>query len=409
MTAGDARGPSPPSAATSLEQLSGEDWLLLLPYVRAALNALEDGLVTPRMAQLRAIPSGKLASGRSRRDLCRLLAAGGPLWRETVERLARDEDAARRFDWLLKGEEPPPSTAPVSPVQQSPTTSGAGPADRPKRDRETRARGRELVEQRDAARRRATGLEARLEIERERNAALQSRLEQVTADRDELTRRLEDVAAEREHAIERATRHADAQLAAAREELRALRRAEEERRQARRRGASRRVGSGLRAQRDDGLRARRPQRVATAGRPSRLPRGLAPGTADAAAALLVAGRWVLVDGYNVTKQHRNHLPLEHQRLWLVRLLEGLVARTGVRCRVVFDGDPLAGAPATSSRAVGVTFTKGGTADDELVAMVAGVDPDEPVVVVTDDRELATRLGELGVDIIGTREFVAAAE
>lgn len=401
-------GPSAPPAATALEQLPGEDWLVLLTYVRAALNALEDGLVTPRMAQLRAIPSGKLVSGRSRRDLCRLLAAGGPLWRETAERLARDEEAARRFDWLLKGEEPPRSPAPVSSGPQSRTTSGAGRPNRPKRDPETRARGRELVEQRDAARRRATGLEARLEIERERNAALQVRLDEVTAERNELARRLEDVAAEREQALDRATRHAEAQLAAAREELRTLRRAEEERRQGRRREAGRRAGAGRRAQRNDPLGARRPQRVATAGRPSRLPGGMAPGTADAAAALLVAGRYVLVDGYNVTKQHRDHLPLEHQRLWLVRLLEGLVARTGVRCRVVFDGDPLASPPATSSRAVGVTFTKGETADDELVGMVAALAPDEPVVVVTDDRELATRLGDLGVDIIGTREFVAAA-
>lgn len=401
-------GPSAPPAATSLEQLPGEDWLLLLTHVRAALNALEDGLVTPRMAQLRAIPSGKLVSGRSRRDLCRLLAAGGPLWREAVERIAGDEEAARRFDWLLKGEEPPTSQTPVSPEEQSPMTSGAGRADRPKRDPQTRARGRELVEQRDAARRRATGLEARLEIERERNAALQARLEQVTVERNELARKLEDVAAEREQAIDRATRHAEAQLAAAREELRALRRAEEERRQQRRREASRRADAGHRAQRYDTLGARPAQRVATAGRPSRLPRGTAPGTADAAAALLVADRCVLVDGYNVTKQHRDHLPLEHQRLWLVRLLEGLVARTGVRCRVVFDGDPLASPPAMSSRAVGVTFTKGGTADDELVAMVSALAPDEPVVVVTNDRELATRLGDLGVDIIGTREFVAAA-
>ncbi|MDP8930521.1 MAG: NYN domain-containing protein [Actinomycetota bacterium] len=398
-------GSGAPPAAMSLEQLPREDWLLLLTFVRAALNALEDDLVTPRMARLRAIPSAKLASGRSRRDLCRLIASGGPLWRETVERLAGDEEAARHFGWLLKGDEPP-SPAPASPAPKSPT-EGARPTGRPKRDPQMRARGRELVEQRDAARRRATGLEARLEIERERNDALQAKLEQVTAERTELARKLEDIAAEREQAIERATRHAEAQLAAARDELRAFRRAEEERLQARRRGASRRAAAEQHAERDDSRRARPPQRVAAAGRPSRLPRGMAPGTVDAAASLLAAGRWVLVDGYNVTKQHRNHLPLEHQRLWLVRLLEGFVARTGVRCRVVFDGDPLASPPATSSRAVAITFTKGGTADDELVAIVAALAPDEPVAVVTDDRELATRLADHGVDIIGTREFLAA--
>lgn len=304
MTAGNVSGPSAPPAATSLEQLPRLDWLLLLGYVRAALNGLEDDLVTPRMAQLRAIPSAKLASGRSRRDLCRLLAAGGPLWRETVERIADDEEAARRFAWLLKGDQPPASPSPLRPAPQP---------DRPKRDAQLRARARELLEQRDEARRRASGLEARLQVERERKAVLQVQLEHVTAERDELTRKLEEVAAEREHAIERVTRQSEAQLAAAREELRTLRRAEEERRQAHRQTTGRRAAVEDLAESHDADRAWRPQRVATPGRPSRLPRGMAPGSTDAAAALLTADRWVLVDGYNVTKQHRGHLLLEDRK------------------------------------------------------------------------------------------------
>ncbi|MFN2555751.1 MAG: NYN domain-containing protein [Nitriliruptorales bacterium] len=392
-------GESAPPAATLLEQLPREDWLSLLPHLRAALNQLDDDLVTPRMAQLRAVPSARLASGRSRRDLCRLLADGGPLWRATVERLAADEDAAHRFAWLLNDEQPP-GPRPPRPAPQ--------PA-RSERDARARIRARELLEQRDAARRRVAGLEARLELERGRSAALQSELEQVMAERDELARRLEDAATEREQAIDRAARQSEAQLATLRQELRALRRADEERRQRRRSEADRRAESQDEAEREQVDRSWRSRRVATPGRPSRLPKGVAPGTVDAAAALLTAGRCVLVDGYNVTKQHRGHLPLEQQRLWLLRLLEGFAARTGVRCRVVFDGDPLASPPATISRGVGVTFTKGETADDELVAMVAALPADEPVVVVTDDRELATRLAGYGVDVIGTRVFLDVIE
>lgn len=403
MPAGEARGRSASAPAASLlEQLPREDWLALLRYVRPALNELEDELLTSRMAQLRAIPTAKLTSGRSRRDLCRLLAAGGPLWRETVERLAGDEEAARRFAWLLEGEEPP---AMPKPAPQPATRPG-----RLERDDRLRTRARELLEQRDTARRRATGLQARLEVARGRITALEVELERVTAERNDLVRKLEEAAAEREQAIERATRQSEAQLAATREELRALRRAEEERGQRRGRQASRRAAAEQQAQGDSIDRARRlARRLAAPGRPSRLPQGIAPGTADAAAALLSSGRYVLIDGYNVTKQHRGHLSLEQQRLWLVRLLEGLVARRGVRCRVVFDGDPTATPPATSSRRVRVTFTAGGTADDELVGMVAALPSDEPVVVVTDDRELTSRLHEKGVDVIGTRPFLAVVQ
>ncbi len=391
-------GESAPPAAELLERLPREDWLILLTYIRAALHALDEDLVTPRMAQLRAAPSAKLATGRSRRDLCRLLAEGGALWRTTIERIAEDREAARRFSWLLHGEQPPSHEPPRPPRQPAQD-----------RDARARARARELVKQRDAARRRATGLEARLEVERERSAALLAELEKMISERDELVRTLQGAAAEREQAIERATRHSETQLAALREELRVLRRAHEERRQRRQRAAARRSARHSEVERDKLDRARHPRRVATPGRPSRLPQGVTPGTAEAATALLNAVRCVLVDGYNVTKQHRGHLPLEQQRLWLVRLLEGFAARSGIRCRVVFDGDPLASPPAMSSRRVAVTFTTGGSADDELVAIVAALPAHEPVVVVTDDRELAARLAEYEVDVLGTSVFVDVVE
>ena len=46
-----------------------------------------------------------------------------------------------------------------------------------------------------------------------------------------------------------------------------------------------------------------------------------------------------------------------------------------------------------------------TADDELVLMVETLhEPDQPVVVVTDDAELRRRLARHGVDLLDTTSF-----
>ena len=50
------------------------------------------------------------------------------------------------------------------------------------------------------------------------------------------------------------------------------------------------------------------------------------------------------------------------------------------------------------------FTGAGvTADDEIVLAVEGTD--EPVAVVTDDRELSARVAVAGADVIGTTSFL----
>lgn len=164
-----------PDAAV-LQDLSADQWALLLRHARAALHRFDEDRLTARMAQLRALPTGRLAGGRSRRDLCRLLAAGDALWRETATGLQGDPDA-RDLVAVLRGQAelaPAPRAAPADPT----------PRTARRRDQRLRTRHRELVDERDQARRRVAGLQARLQAERERAAGLERALVEATRERD---------------------------------------------------------------------------------------------------------------------------------------------------------------------------------------------------------------------------------
>lgn len=131
-------------------------------------------------------------------------------------------------------------------------------------------------------------------------------------------------------------------------------------------------------------------RPAVPGRPCRLPAGVDPDSATAAMALLqVAGLRMLIDGYNVTRDARAvpDAGLEQQRAWLVRIVAGAVARFDIRPTVVFDGRADVGGAAPRARGVIVRFAVDETADELLVALLDGCRTDEPVLVVTSDREI----------------------
>lgn len=395
--------PVPP--ADVLEALPADEWAVVLRHVRAVLHELDDTLLDPRSIRLRSVPAGKLAGGRSRRDLCRLLARGGLLWMRTAERLRDDPVARDALAWLLAGEVPPEAPAPA-PTRRL----AAGPSDREERLAD---RVRELVAERDEAVRRAGGLQARLRAEHDRAADLEAEVERLRSRVGDLERSVADAADDREQALQRLRRQHEAQLAGAREELRELRRLEQEREQRRRREEAAREAARREEERAAAEATAQRRRSggpdARLGRPSRLPAGLTPGTTEAVAALLDAGPRVVVDGYNVTMQHRGTLPLEQQRRWLVGRLGSLVTRRKLDVTVVFDGDPTAGVPAAPVRsAVRVAFTAGQTADDAIVELASSLPPDEPLVVVTDDRELRERLERLDVDVVATTPFLGAA-
>jgi hypothetical protein len=399
----------PPPSAGTLEALPSDVWAALLPAVRAGLRQLEDRDVTPVIRRLRAAPTGKLAGGRVRRELCELLAAGGPVWRAVLDELRQAGTLPAELVALRRGADPVarPAPTPSGPDGDRPAALRRARTDADRaRDKARRAR-----EERDAARLRAQGAERRAADAEAELAALRGRLADLEAELEVLRSSLADAAADRQRAVDREARRRDAEVARLREELSALRRAEEERHLAARRRTEARE-QAERAARESARQERRETQAARGrrvqpGRPSVLPEGIASETAEAADALLHMGRLVLVDGYNLTLKHRGQLSLERQRAWLTQLLATAAAQRRVRPVVVFDGEQAGGGrPVAGSREVEVRFTPPGiTADDELVLAVEATD--EPVLVVTDDGELRARVRASGADVIGTGPFLWA--
>jgi predicted RNA-binding protein with PIN domain len=114
------------------------------------------------------------------------------------------------------------------------------------------------------------------------------------------------------------------------------------------------------------------------------------------------GVLVLVDGYNVTK-HPQGFPdrgLEDQRTLLVDLCRRLARRFGAEVTAVFDGATVGPIPTRLPLGpVEVVFTDPGrSADDEIVVRVNAAPPERPVVVITSDNELRSRVGALGATV-----------
>jgi predicted RNA-binding protein with PIN domain len=114
------------------------------------------------------------------------------------------------------------------------------------------------------------------------------------------------------------------------------------------------------------------------------------------------GVLVLVDGYNVTKHPQGFADrdLEDQRTLLLDLCRRLARRFGAEVTVVFDGGTVGPIPTRLPLGpVEVVFTDAGrSADDEIVVRTNAAPPDRPVVVVTSDNELRTRVTALGATV-----------
>ncbi|MEX2503621.1 MAG: NYN domain-containing protein [Egicoccus sp.] len=400
----DAGQVPPPPTAAALADLPTDAWAALLPTVRAALNDVDEAEATAAIRRLRAAPTGRLAGGRVRREVCAVFAEGGPAWAALYRRLMADDDARMMAEAMRGGTLPTPEPAP--PPSPTPRPAPAVDVDR------LRSRLREARDERDALRRRLDGAESRAKRAVEAADLAEAEIAELRAELEALHTRLADAEAERERAVARERRRAESGQAKLREELAAMRRAEEERRiaerreQERRRAAEVEAAQDRREQRREQERRSRPPRLVP-GRPSRFPDRVMPGSPAAVDMLLHHGRLVLVDGYNLTRQHRDHLDLETQRGWLVQLLATAALQRRVRPVAVFDGERASVArPVLAGREVEVRFTPEGiTADDEIVLAVEATD--EPVVVVTDDRELQARVRVSGADVVGTTEFLGA--
>ncbi|HEX2052073.1 MAG TPA: NYN domain-containing protein, partial [Actinomycetota bacterium] len=120
---------------------------------------------------------------------------------------------------------------------------------------------------------------------------------------------------------------------------------------------------------------------------------------------------LLVDGYNVSKAEGGFgaLELTEQRERVVDAVSRLARRFDVPATVVFDGSDVGPAPRRRPRSpVRVEYSRADeTADDHLVALLERLPPD-PVVVVTDDRELRARAATGGATVAATRQLLALA-
>jgi predicted RNA-binding protein with PIN domain len=148
-------------------------------------------------------------------------------------------------------------------------------------------------------------------------------------------------------------------------------------------------------------------------RPSPLP----PGRYDDDPAVVehlvrLPGALLLVDGYNVTKTAWPDLPASEQRDRLVGALDSLNARTGAEAVVVFDGAEIDTELTTGARrgsgAVRVRFSPQGVeADDIVLELAAQVPATRPVVVVSSDNRVREGARDLGANVVGSAQFLAA--
>lgn len=391
----------------ALTALEVDDWSALLAVALPVVRGLPEPLVDPMVRRVAALPPGRLVSGRSRRDLARVLV------REEVWELvlvALPDAAPRPWEDLPTG---------------GGEDRGAGAGDEPSaadvgrleqqlghlREREERLAGRvaalrddvdRLRRERDGAVVRADTAAAAEQAAREELAAARQAVEEAREAAAVVEDRVRREAA-------RTRRRDDAEVAGLREDLRAVRRERDDLRQERDQLQRELAGQRRRVEQASG--AGQPSSDVEAaggrrGRPSRLPEGMTPGTRRAAEWLVAGGCELLVDGYNVTRSHRPDLALAEQRRWLEEAVSALARRRQVSPTIIWDS---AHGHATTRRARGgatVRFTdEGVTADDELVLHVQlAVDPERPVVAVTDDAELRTRLAKHGVDLLDSTSF-----
>ena len=395
--------PTPSDAA--LARLDTDAWAALLTAVRRTLQAR--GPASEAELALLETPAGRLAGSRGHREVAAVLAATPALW----EAVAADPAVAAVVEQLG-----PAATPGADGAADAATGSGADGRDGSRTDRD-KQRVRRAREERDAWRRRAEGADARAAQLRTELRAAEQRITELESELSTLRTRLEEHTDEQARAVERERRRRDAEVAQLEQALGDARRELEAQRHAARRRPTPEAGSGG-GTHGAGQRVDQDRGAAfdddggddrfVPGRPSRLPDGVVSGTTQAAAMLLHPGRLVLVDGYNVSRQHRSHLDLETQRSWLIQLLATAAAVRRIRPVVVFDGERSGGGRSgAGGREVEVRFTPTGiTADDELVLTVEATD--EPVVVVTDDRELSERVRAGGADVIATVPFLGAA-
>ena len=348
---------------------------MLMTHARDVVKLLEDdtarGLVLQWLDEDQTLP-------RKQQQALRLAAERSDGWEDALADLARPARPSPRVDPEQRLRE----------ELRKETEKAAAAKDEARRTKESsrrsledeRVTNKELRKELDAARREAMARAA--EAERARSDADKARAESEKVER----RSRKDAAAADARAKEAAS-----QLRAVRKELNAARRR-----------ISQLELAVEKAARPPGPRTQKKEVAPEPRRPLPVPAGRFEDDPKTLDAWLDAPRvHLLVDGYNVTKSASGFpdLRLPSQRERLIEQLEKLALRKKVRTTVVFDGSDVA--PGTSRlgrRRVRVEYSRPGEiADDHLMAKLGALPPD-PVVVVTNDRELQGRAAAEGATI-----------
>lgn len=355
----------------------------LMPHRDALMSALDDAGLRARIVEW--LDDGKTPLKRDQRDLLRKVAVQADGWVDEVRALAGPEPRAER-----------------------PAKSSEEAVDR---EREKTRRAREDLQRAKAdAGERAKRLQSEI-AERDRVIAdLRRQLRDLSSDVTALAK----VKGQAEAALERERRRHERDLersAGDREKLQAdTRAAKKEARELAQ--TVRRLERELEAAR---ARANRKSRERPPAQQQRTPLAVPKGRmADAPETLeewLSAPRvHLLVDGYNVTKAQGGFgdLRLESQRERLMDEIGRLARKHSAKATIVFDGADLARGAVGGSRRrspVKVEYSKPPEiGDDHIVATLERL-PQDPVVVVTNDRELQGRVAALGATVATSTQLL----
>jgi transposase-like protein len=142
-------------------------------------------------------------------------------------------------------------------------------------------------------------------------------------------------------------------------------------------------------------------------RPAPVPKGIAAGSVEGVRFLLqLPGAAVVIDGYNVSMTRWPALTIAQQREALIAVCAGIAHRWGTTITLVFDGDDHVVAP--GHRTVRVLFSASGEiADDVIRGEVAALPVTRQVVVVTNDRAVASDVRAAGAHVVASEAFLAA--
>lgn len=189
----------------------------------------------------------------------------------------------------------------------------------------------------------------------------------------------------------RAAEKTEAEKARLAEEARAARKEAAELRRGMR-SLERQLGAAVRSARSPASSPRKKRSQQGSRKVLSAPYGLLEDAPDTLVAWLQdGGARLLVDGYNVSQLGFGDLSLADQRNRLLQKLVRLVRKYDGSATIVFDGSEVP--PGTRRRPRGpvdVEYSSPDeTADDHLVARLGSLPP-EPVIVVTNDKELQER-------------------